>query len=355
MNPIDTLGSPLGSLAALLVGRTLLALLPPGFPGSHRPSELPATCAASWLLGCAVLALETTLLGGRGGLLVACAPWVPIATLRIWSLPGAMVPRHEPAAEPVGVAPFVSATATLASLAILVGRSRGTWSDAVALAALVPAAAFALRVARRAPLSRHLVVAALAISLAAHPVGLPTGALVGGGGAFALAWLRRADARGAWLSIACWTGVAALDPSGLPLALGGLVALCAATASASRRRVLRWCAPAFALALLAGWLRGAGLGPGPPPPPQPTWLAWAGVAALGALRATLAPTSLGAERIEPPRRELVYLTCAMAGGVLASTLLPPLDAASMLEATTPLAGLATGLTWVGAEHPEGAR
>ena len=82
MHPIDPLGTPLGTALALLVGRTALALLPPGSPGSHAARELPATLAASLLLGFAVLALELVLLGGASGIWLASAPWAAIAALR---------------------------------------------------------------------------------------------------------------------------------------------------------------------------------------------------------------------------------------------------------------------------------
>src|SRR5260221_569344 len=44
------------------VGRILLSILPPGFPGLHSFRDLPATWAASHLLGSVSLALELRLL-----------------------------------------------------------------------------------------------------------------------------------------------------------------------------------------------------------------------------------------------------------------------------------------------------
>jgi len=100
------------SLAALarlaenaLVGRLLLALLPPGLPGRHTPRGLPSTWAASHLLGGLALALEEGLLHSLGfepSPLLVAAPWLVVALLRWVTLPGAMVPRYEPLAEPAG-------------------------------------------------------------------------------------------------------------------------------------------------------------------------------------------------------------------------------------------------------------
>src|SRR5690606_20625623 len=87
-------------LALILgVGRTALALLPPGWPGYHGARELGATCAASLLLGSGLLAAQASLLGALGigpRLAWLVGPWGLILAVRLGSLPGAMRPRHEP-------------------------------------------------------------------------------------------------------------------------------------------------------------------------------------------------------------------------------------------------------------------
>ena len=85
-------------LAVFLVGRTVLSILPPGLPGRHAPRDLAVTWATSHALGVGVLG--ASLLGARTlgfgphpALLIG--PWTLVLGVRLATLPGAMVPRHD--------------------------------------------------------------------------------------------------------------------------------------------------------------------------------------------------------------------------------------------------------------------
>ena len=91
-----------GLVVIAVVGRIVLSLLPAGPLGSHRVAALATTWAVSHLLGSLALAVEMTLLPPRPGpryLALLLLPWVVIGAARIATLPGAMVPRHEPPRE----------------------------------------------------------------------------------------------------------------------------------------------------------------------------------------------------------------------------------------------------------------
>jgi hypothetical protein len=109
------------------VGRVILSLCPPGLPGRHGPRDLFATWGASHLLGGIALAAEAAaadLLGLELSPLALVAPWLLPAFLRWITLPGAMVPRHEPVAEDSGALARVLAVAAPLAVALAAGRWR---------------------------------------------------------------------------------------------------------------------------------------------------------------------------------------------------------------------------------------
>lgn len=81
MDAVDRLLPEL--LLPLAVGRLLLSLLPPGWPGDHDRKELGVTLLASWVLGRAL-----------GPLASWWWLWLPVAALRLATLPGGPRPGH---------------------------------------------------------------------------------------------------------------------------------------------------------------------------------------------------------------------------------------------------------------------
>ena len=88
----------LGIAVVSALGRGVLSWLPPGAIGSHRSAELPATWAASYLLGTLAIAA----CAGVAVLLrvpVSCAWIAGVGVLLLFArwatLPAALVPRHE--------------------------------------------------------------------------------------------------------------------------------------------------------------------------------------------------------------------------------------------------------------------
>lgn len=287
------MGNDVLELALVLgAGRTALSLLPPGWPGYHGGRELGATLAASLLLGITLLAGQASLVDAvasepRPALLFA--PWALILALRLASLPGAMRPRHEPRAQPgdrrswavlllgalgLGV-PFVLTTVPHMAegpLAALESALGGTASRTTAL--LVPAA-IALLVqaglerARRAPLQRSLVFAAVAWlptlpALLARGEGSLHAALgLVAVGAGAVAWVRRADRRARALACAGAGGTALLwGPGWLPASLA-VAALVLVTPRPGRARTLGLGVAVLAAALAARLASGTLTAPDP--------------------------------------------------------------------------------------------
>lgn len=265
---------------ALLLGRMLLAFLPPGEPGGHTLRKLPVTLAASLLLGSGLL-LALSFVSDQLWTLAAvvgAAGWL----VRYATSPAGIVPRHELKHErgswlsrllflgalvpaflhwpPAAVDPQ-DATEIL-SLELL---------HRLALVVLVVSVEHGLATARRAPLGRSVFVLVLSLYLFrenANPASMSelveriSAACFGSGAAFALAWLRRADRRSAALAIACFVLARPWDAlDGVILAGAALLALVLCTAGPART----WIATASGIGLalcIAPALRGmAWVGP----------------------------------------------------------------------------------------------
>jgi hypothetical protein len=278
-----------GTLALLVTGRSVLALLPAGHTGSHALGALPLTAAVSWLLGLAVLTAQTAALGACGVRVDAwtlLAPWAIVLALQLALAPGALVPRHAPVRERastfalgVGVvatfaAPLAIAFAQRGSLettehaapalarlaAGLAGERAGEWlacARVVSAAALVCVCAHGLADVRANVRAVCLVVlAVLVVSLRewlAH--GDVLHALLAGtaGVVFGLGWILRAERRSLALAVLAF----ALTPAFAGALVGpglagvaGLVALCVLTARPSRARAASWCTAGLAGAVL---------------------------------------------------------------------------------------------------------
>lgn len=283
MNPTNALQALATLLEYAFVGRVLLSILPPGLPGSHSPRDLPATWAASHLLGTVALGLELRLFDRfhpdpRSLLLLA--PWLLLALARWLTLPGAMVPRHEPShesqsrlatlllllsalsvivspllrAEPAGSSSSAVATLGHTGSPIDPGLSLCV-ADSLALLALV---SFGLSAARRAPLGRALAVLLLAVVLSAAlsrslTLPIPLALTLGGGSALAVPWLRRGDRRAGAFAVLALSGSALLGPRAAIFAAVGLAALWIHTSRPSRPNLAVFSAAAFAVFAIAGF------------------------------------------------------------------------------------------------------
>lgn len=251
----------LPTLLCLLLGRIVLAWLPPGEVGGHSPRELPATLATSLALGILVHDLLVPLVPSWMGQALLAGL---LLVARVLTLPGAMVPRHAVRAEAWRTPDSLLAAGVVGwsgyLLCTTVPLEGHLW---LALAVLVFCAA---GVARRARAGRWFALLALAVigfpadlveaypswfSYASHEF-VPLAGL--GLGATALVpWLRRHDRRAGAL--------AGLSFGALflhhwdPLALAGGVVLLAASRPRQRAFAGAWFgASAFASLLL-------GLGP----------------------------------------------------------------------------------------------
>ena len=300
-----------GLLVVAGVGRLTLSFLPPGFVGGHGPGEWMRTWATSHLLGSLALGVELLLLPPQPTLtwkLTAVAPWIVLLVLRLSTLPAAMQPRHLVAHEkaPVGsrwlartcalcigvflalglgtgpsdftllwefdprefppLGPFegghrmpIFRTAPLpgaAETALLVVSPGAAWTThrIASGAALLVLLSAGLRDARRAPLG--IRTAELLSAMLLLPIFIDTydsgeavfaSALLGAAAANAVAWLRRAERRNLWLTVAFLAGTA-LAGQGF-LALFGAVALIACSRSRSRRSALSAVAAAATILL----------------------------------------------------------------------------------------------------------
>ena len=132
----EILCTALGSAVVFLVGRAILAWLPPGEIGSHRPAKLATTWAASHVLGCAAIAAA----GGLGALLGTNVPLAAVGAgaglllaARALSLPAALRPRHEVQQElptrAATIAWIAAVSLALASSAVApLSRTEGMWA-----------------------------------------------------------------------------------------------------------------------------------------------------------------------------------------------------------------------------------
>ena len=233
------------SFGVVLVGRLFLAFLPPGPTGAHDGRGLAETWAASLALGWLALGLGGFPLARLSACIAvresASARWIPyalalgllalIGLARWFTLPGAMVPRHEQERESFGALRLPLVAVLLAWLV-----------HALCTRAFVPALAWlalgvvlerALARARRAAGGRALFL--LAFAVLGNPAraaladtygmlaGLGLAAALGCGAAYLVPWLRRADKRAGLLAALFFGAPFLLDLD--PLMLAGPLVL----------------------------------------------------------------------------------------------------------------------------------
>ncbi len=293
----------LGIAVISAIGRALLCWLPPGELGSHRTAQLPATWAASYLLGGIAISIVTAACA-LARLPFSCAGIVGVGALlalaRGLSLPAALVPRHEVLSErpenssralfaiALGIVAWAAwqmdvttetghwatraqallsrgsiagiddpANGALAappfestSLAFIAWPNGAVSSSVARLHWLACALAVlllserAMATARRAPLGRRMLLVPLALALAvaatADDGNLGSAALIALLVCGLVAWTRRADARG--LALACLSSGALplTRPDGWVLGCAGLIAVLASSARPSMKRALIW-------------------------------------------------------------------------------------------------------------------
>ncbi len=320
----------------LLVGRTLLSLLPPGRPGGHLPGELFATFGASHALGAVALGAEALWLGAAGWApspALALLPWGLFLAGRLASLPGAARPRIDPPELPAGW-PGLAAHAVIA-LALFAVLAREGARPAADLAAICALALEGLRTQRvpRAQRAAWVALFAGAEALSLLPPPTPSATLAALAATGGVAWVRRADRRGLDLGGAGALGLVSRPPCGPLLAPLAALALIGVTPSASRKRaaIHLGVAGLFILAPLP-WtaisLPSEG-GAGPAARYSPLLLPLAGAA--------LRIAAGRGKRASLPRRELYWL------GLLAASLgLAAEDAAGAAAVLAPLALVAGG-------------
>ncbi len=252
-----------------LVGRTVMAFLPPGRVGGTRPMELALTLAVSVLLGQMVMFWTVSVLpdvdhAQRWWL---SAPWLALGALRWWTRPHAFV-----AGEPVPLARDKGARAPAGLVVLLASASPLWWvPDAtredlagramasIGLFLIAVVCLHALYVARRVLAGRVLIVVLLVTTPALREsvFHLPTlpAAFVALTCAGLIGWTRRADPRHAALAA---LGAAATFPYSPTTWIAGLATLALFSHNHARRRAL---ITALALAALfvapIGWLGSA--------------------------------------------------------------------------------------------------
>jgi hypothetical protein len=379
MHAEPLLGALFGLALLAFAGRVLLAWLPPGEPGWHRPAELPTTWAASHLLGWIAFQTECRVARELGlsfswpGFLL---PFALLALLRLAALPGAMVPRHgvrRPRETPLSRALLAALVLGLAAVALEALRSGehalasgrrelSVWRAArpfesyvLGLADPAERAALALLVLHGLsaipvrPVAARL--GALAVLLAAstpaaraaaesHP-GLALG--FGAGVASGAAWFARADPRALALASLSFGACLAAAPSGAPFGIAGLAALALALHPNARKRALPWALVALlvvglpwqlarsALELANGGLRGLAL---PLAEPARALLDWRSAGPLWLLVPPAIWIAWRRARPDDRRGERFLVSVALLAALLQAPLvalrecLPELDGAS---------------------------
>lgn len=328
-------------LFVFLAGRVLLAWLPPGNIGGHRPSSIGITLVASVALGLlASFALSP---------LPPLAAWIAIGValaLRLMSQPAAMVSRHEPVAPRATLASRALLGAVVLLLALLAAQATQTiefsaWQVAqpiesaaqlrsvLAAAGIACCFVYAGRIARRSPAFTLALVLLILISpntaksLFASPAAVEQAFLLAAGAAFSIAWLRRGDKRARLLANIAFTGLATFGEQGLPFALAGWAGLVAFTPKPSFFATARLWLLGLGFALLFGQASIAQIPTRPTSGVLDTLLALSELNAyplivaltlVGFLLYALKKTP-GAAGIDPPRREggaaFFMLACAL--------------------------------------------
>jgi hypothetical protein len=388
----------LALVAIALVGRVALSLLPPGPPGFHGLADLPITWAASHLLGSLVLVAETDLvgvLGLRASPAVLFTPWALVLVMRWLTLPGGFVPRHTPRAEIASTLAraiaFAACTLAVATAfaksdqshasgavrgctSLLVG-DRPAVSTSLAVANVLAALCFCdagMRIARRAPLGRSVVVFALSAMLVSLGAAIAErGELssivlcTAGGSAFAVAWLRRADKRARMLAIVASSGAALLGGLGWTFALALLTGIVVRTAAPARARTAVIAALVLAIAVALSYMGGREPACGATGEgvllevSRPARIAIAALllvsAALLARKTFRSQRANTVDAIAEPRRELSAL--GLAAGIslvlcaAIGVLTPTHPSAAAIAPLLPICALMIGLALVRSEQP----
>src|SRR5262245_56765511 len=228
MEVTDALEALLLLAEIAFVGRVVLAFLPPGLPGRHGLADLPATWAASHMIGRVAFDLQARLALPRLALLAFA---LLLLLVRFLTLPAAMVPRHEPLARPPGsVARLLALAAPAAVVAAAATRGVGRILPAADSIALLGCCAFALAASRRSPAGGAPAALVLASGVACavaweKPLRVELALGVGAGAAFAAVWLRRGDRRAALLSVIAFASCAFEGPREAVFGAAGLFAL----------------------------------------------------------------------------------------------------------------------------------
>lgn len=249
------------------VGRLLLALLPGGEPGGGRPGERLLVLATSFGLGWLALEAQIELLGLLGwtpNLWVLGLPWVGLALIRQWTLPGRIAPRHAISHDPQGMAERALMGAGMLLLLFTVAlRARvdqGTEFSGEAAHVLLEGAALImtlgiLRILRTAGWLRGAVLLGGTLVIMVHehdPIGTARADLIFASAAGllgALGWARRADRRSRLLCSLLALLLCAQGLAGCCMALAICGSLLAGTAPVRRGATLKEVAPACGLAL----------------------------------------------------------------------------------------------------------
>jgi hypothetical protein len=317
-------------------GRILLSWLPAGEPGGHAPRELPVTWAAAFALGGIAVLYE--LLFQQSFQLYQNADrepefevflvWFALGAVRIVTLPAGLVPRHAPTTVRIGALERgLLLLAVSIALAVILRRFDEYWQRAVGfafLAAILLLLEHGLAVARRDARSRRMLLVLLAVGSwwivrewGWREFAAALFCTLGAVGA--VGWLRRADARGLWLSVAGLSAVVFLDPARWPIGAAGAVALVVATARPSRLLAAGCFGICIALAAIAMKFHWPELELGV----TSAWIPPAALAAFGAaMLFLLPPASQDESSIDPPRREIVFLGLLQALSCSALVCLP---------------------------------
>lgn len=271
-------------LLVLLAGRLLLSFLPPGRPGGHSLHDLPATIAASTLLGMvATHAVSASLDLGNfdPGLLWPVILVVAALFARLVTLPGAMVPRHEPRFEKGNVVSRWLWIAAIVMLALRFVRGEDFIDGERFAAGLVACLLIdhGLEAARCTPVMRSGASALFAYAFlvcGGYQQEIWGTVSFVGGAAFTIGWLRRADRRARALAALGYAGAAVFLAGGWALACSGLAWLVFATPRPSRRSTAFVAGTAILLASPAVWWheRFAFLGTMGSPPSESVLVWW---------------------------------------------------------------------------------